>query len=296
MDSDPIYWLPDSPWSSPAHRWLQGRWLHGAGKQVEPHLDEGVRRVQMFLHSGGNAEAGADSERADPVLTEAFKLYDDGPTTHKWRLEAYLLTDEPMEVVAERCLIRPDTAQVYHDTFFDVRAHRQAHDWLWTQAIRAGAWNGFRVDYPGSLWKGVAHTAGSLALEITIAVTTDIPFPEWVQRSFDRNPPYEEARLRLLGKLTVASLRAKTLAELAPLVDAREQLRALDRQVLGSIEETAGVLPAMEGFLKSLGRRKGRQQRPGGKPSQARKLTAVPENREKVGWRETVDALLAALK
>jgi hypothetical protein len=266
MDSTPAAWLPHSPLLSPAWRWGRARWLCERGQRPQPRLDDdGVRRARQFLLAAGSGEGGsvsARAPRADPALAQAYQLFRGEPPHTRWRLEAYLLTAEPLAAVARRCALPLATVHTYHDTFFAVRPRLDARDWVMTQAVRAGAWDGFARDYPGCVWKGFAYAAGPLALELAVAVTTDGPLPGWARASCPGRAAYREARLRLACQLILAALTAQSGAELGPVVEARERLRRLDRQAAQARDEPAGLLPVREEFLASVvtGRRK-----PGGK-------------------------------
>jgi hypothetical protein len=259
MEYEPSAWLPDSPFRSPAWRYLRALWLVERGKRAKPIFDDaGVRRIKCYLSTTsrtGPDPTCAEPEENDSTITRALRLFRDGPEELRWRLEAYLLTTEPLEAVAARCALPLATVQTYQDCFFAVRPCREASDWVWHCAIRAGSWNGFGVDYPGCVWKAFGFVAGPLALELAVAVTTGAPFPGWVREACGTNPAYEEARLRVVGKLVVAALRTNAPAGLGPLVKARQRLRRLDRQALGTVDGPDSLLPAMEGFLRWVGGR-----------------------------------------
>jgi hypothetical protein len=256
--NNPSYWLPGSSFRSPARRWLRALWLVERGQRAKPRFDDDEirRRVKRFLSAcGRDAKGPAMARKADPALADVLQLFRDEPSHKKWRLEAYLLTTEPLETAAARCSVSLATAQTYHDIFFDVRPHREARDWVWLRAIRAGAWNGFGRDFPGSLWKGFAYSAGPLALEFAVAVTTDAPLPEWVRDTLNLTSPYEEARFRLRCKFAVAALTTESPTEFAALVEARRQFKGLECQTSEGRDETDGMATAMGDFLKTVGGR-----------------------------------------
>jgi hypothetical protein len=255
--NNPSDWLPDSPFCSPARRWLRAFWLVERGKRAKPRFDDdGVRRAKRFLSACGRGAKGpAKARKADPALADALQLFRDESPHKKWRLEGYLLTTEPLETVAARCSVPLATAQTYHDIFFDVRPHREARDWIWLRAIRAGAWDCFARDFPGSLWKGFAYNGGPLALEFAVAVTTDAPLPGWVRDTLTQASPYEEARLRLRCKFAVAALTTESPTELAALVEAHRQFKGMECHTPEGRDATDGMATVMEGFLKCVGSR-----------------------------------------
>jgi hypothetical protein len=272
-------------------------WLVERGQRTRRGFDDdGVRRVKRFLGAGGRGPVGPTSGRADPALAEALRLYRDESPNHRWRLEAYLLTDEPMQIVANRCLVSLETAQTYHEIFCDVRPHRAARDWVWVRAIGAGPWNGFGRDFPGSLWKGFAYAAGPLALELAVAVTTDACLPGWVRESLTLNSPYHEARLRLLGKLAIAALTTDSPGEWDALVEARQQLRELDRRVPETADETDGMVPAMENFLQAVGGRRKRDRKTTPRRPVAGERAYPPGGESQAGQPQSLAAVLDALR
>jgi hypothetical protein len=255
--NNPSYWLPGSPFGSPARRWLRALWLVERGQRTKPRFDDDeIRRVKRFLSAcGRDAKGPAMARKADPALADALQLFCNEQSHKKWRLESYLLTTEPLETAAARCSVSLATAQTYHDIFFDVRPYLAARDWIWMRAIGAGAWNCFGRDFPGSLWKAFAYSAGSLALEFAVAVTTDAPLPGWIRATLNLASPYEEARLRLHGKFLIAALTTKSPTELTALVDARRQFKDLECQTPEGRYATDGMATAMEDFLKTVGGR-----------------------------------------
>jgi hypothetical protein len=271
----PSDWLPDSPFRSPARRWLRASWLLDQGKRAKLHFDDdGVRRAKRFLSAcGSDAKGQAMARKADPALADALQLFCNEHSHKKWRLESYLLTTEPLETAAARCSVSLATAQSYHDIFFDVRPYLAARDWIWLRAIRAGAWNCFARDFPGSLWKGFAYNGGPLALEFAVALTTDSPLPGWVRDTLNLACPDEEARLLLRGKFAVAALITESPTELAALVEARRQFRGMECQTPEGRGETDGLAKAMEKFLKCVGGRVTKKRKAAVETPKARKQT-----------------------
>ena len=124
----PSDWLPGSPSSSPARRWLRALWLVERGQRAKPRFDDdGVQRAKRFLIACVRSAKGpAIARKADPALADALQLFRDESPRKRWRLEGYLLTTEPLETAAARCSVPLATAQTYHDIFFDVRPSRAA--------------------------------------------------------------------------------------------------------------------------------------------------------------------------
>jgi len=299
MDGTISAWLPGSFYRTPAWRFARAGWLFERGKRINRRFDdEWVARTRRFLAAQGRNPSGPDrrrSARLDPPLQGALDLSREEHPHRRWQVEAFLLTPEPLEEVARRCDLPVETLEAYHEVLFHVRPHLGAGDWIMARVVGTSWWRGFG-DLPlGALWKYAAHTAGPRALEAMIAVTTGQPFPEWVRDSMSTDPACEEARLRLLGKLAVAALKTNSPAEWESLLEAREQLRGLDPEALATPDEPNGLLPAMEGFLKSLS---------GGKLPGRNKAAGPPKSEEgaqehggegEAGWRATAESLLETL-
>jgi hypothetical protein len=167
-------------------------------------------------------------------------------------VESYLLTELPLEEVGRRCSLPPATVDAYTHLFFACRENPGASDWLMTRVVGGGPWNSFAGGRLDVLWRYAGFAAGHRALEVVIAITTDRPLPGWVRTSGSKSRAYDERRLRLLGKLTLAAMTARSDAELGPLLEARERLRVLDRQA-GNAAGEDQALSAMEQLLKGLG-------------------------------------------
>jgi hypothetical protein len=286
MECDPTHWLPGSPFRAPEWRWLRARHLHERGGRPDARLDDGwVDRATRFLaatRACDGGQAGWGSDRPDPAIQAALALRQTEPPDRRWRVESYLLTDLPLEEAARRCRLPPATLGAYQQLFFACREQLSATDWIMLRAVGAGPWNHFAGGQLGALWKYTAYTAGPRALEVVIAVTNNEPLPPWVRASFTGNPAYYESRLRLLGKLTLAAMAAQTDAELAPLVEAREQMRGLDRQA-GLTRGQDPYRPALGQFLRALGQP--RRPAPGtGAPAPS---TRGPEDRHQGGAKKS---------
>jgi hypothetical protein len=159
-----------------------------------------------------------------------------------------------MEEIAHHHALSPDALEAYHELHFRVRPHLAATDWVLARAVGTYWWKGFAGLPLGAVWKFIGYTAGTRALEVIIAITTDSPLPAWLRASFTHNPPYEEARFRCLGKLAVAAMTTESEAEWRSLLQARKQFRRFDQQAAGPRDEAPGLVPVMESFLGSINR------------------------------------------
>src|SRR4051794_29429624 len=96
--------LPDSPFRVPAWRWTLASGLHARGKRTcLPINDKWVGRAKHFLamtDSRDGGQARGTPSRRDPALRGALDLSREEPPHRRWRVEALLLTDLPLEEVA----------------------------------------------------------------------------------------------------------------------------------------------------------------------------------------------------
>lgn len=268
-------WLPASPFRSPAWRYLRASFLNEHQQGSNPRIDdEGVMRALRFLRATQRSEQLTSRPRsrpADRAVQEAFDVWQvDGPP--RWRLEAYLLTKEALEEVARHCELSVATVSAYAQLFFACREHADARDWIALRAVGGGPWNNFANGRLDVLWKFFAFSDGPLALELVMAVTTDQPLPDWVRSPDVAKQAYSEARVRTACKLLIAAMTTASDKEFKELLKVHDQMRKLDGKVCGPRDGQAGMLPAMQKFLKLVndprgvrrmaGRGRGKSRRP----------------------------------
>ncbi len=147
-----------------------------------------------------------------------------------------------------------EALEAYHHLFFDVRPHLDRRDWIVVRAI--GAPCGSLAGRPlGAVWKFFAYIGGPIALNAVIDATADAPPTDLAREACDAAAACRQSRQRLMVRLLVALLCARSPEELAPLVELRRRLLRLDGRTgeAGEAgEKQAGVLTAAEEFLLSL--------------------------------------------
>jgi len=196
------------------------------GGPFDPDLDDiHVKRAATEFRQAVRP-TGARSRKCTQ-LHEVLSLAGNRESPVRWRLEALLLTDCPLSQIGAVLNLPESFVVAYHAMVFDVRRRRRATDWLVRFAMGRP-----RSDMPASsrmeyAWKFVACSGGTKLLDATIAITTGTPFPTWIQASF-MNPAFDDARLRLSGKLAIGAMIATTREEWQALVFVRRQLRKLD--------------------------------------------------------------------
>ena len=255
MASELTAWLPHSPFRSPA---CAGAGVLACGAPGTSRPADG-RCLGRAAHSVMRADARstapddrAQSSEHDLVIQQALALSREEPAYRRWHVEALLLTPEPLERVADRTGLSVAVIDAFHALFFDVRPYLDACDWIRRQAIGSGPWNHFAGPQPAGYWKLAAFTGGVQMLELVIALTLDLPFPDWFQASTGRDAAYQEERVRLLGKVTLGLMSARSDAEVDALVETHGQIDTLDRQATGQPRARGEKTLVMEEFLQRL--------------------------------------------
>ena len=155
----------------PHWRWLQAQSLIDQNANPDPKVDD------AWVLDARNAISGCAAGPKISAINEALAVWRDGSLERRWELEARLLTDESLEQIARKGELTVDVVEAFAELFFAVRARRKATDWLMRRAVEYNPITGFTGPLPGALWKYVALTDGTAALELVIAVTTDRPLP-----------------------------------------------------------------------------------------------------------------------
>ena len=237
METDPLQWLPDSFYRQPNWRWLRAEYLIATGRRMNARIDdEWVSTARKVLQ-------GRRTESASKVAAvRAAREIQFGKPAVKEEWEARLLTEEPLECLAERFAVPTIVVEAFSELFFVVRSMRKATDWLLARAIGFSALSGFTHPMPYAAWKFAAFVGGPHLLDVVMAATTGDPLG-FATATWMRSDP--EIRLRLRARLWVATMAAVTNEEFARVVQARRQLRALDARLASRVESMTPSVAAM---------------------------------------------------
>lgn len=256
--SVPADWLPDSGSSSPAWRWLRAEHLAHFQTPLDPRFDdEWVGRARRLVVDSAPRDDQIVRFRKDPLADAAGQALDVWRSNNpygRWKLEALLLTSEPLGRVAHDCQLPAIVVQAYHQIFFEVRPHLEAANWIAWKAVGCGPWNNFGGEQPGGIWKFAGYTGGAQVLDIVISLTTDGKLPAWFHASFADE--YEARSFQLRAKLTLAAMMAKSDKQVETLLEAHNRHERLDRRVHGTADKPSSMMPAMERFLAKVAGRK----------------------------------------
>jgi hypothetical protein len=236
----------------PDWRWLRAAALAADGRPIPGHYDARTRQAVRFaraLHGCADDAARAKLTRRRPALAAAHALYAAEPSWPRWELEAWLLTDEPIEQIAVRMEMHDDVVATYHDLFFDVRGRLQAKDWVAHHVPGGEAHRRPDRCDPGVLLKLYGYHFGAVVLESLLAYFRAPPAPLVDPGSLDA-----DARAGLRGKLRI---RAAIVTQLQPVdgPSAGRLLGVLDRvgKKLRQAEEAAATARMLEAGLRGGG-------------------------------------------
>lgn len=235
MDGTILDWVP-GPNRTPSWRWRRAQHLVNKHRPMDDRIDDdNVLSAVEFLTAMARASKGKRSRRSappDPDIQSALDLWRTASPNQRSKLEAYLLTEEPLEIIAQRCGLRPQLVVVYHELFFSVRPHMHAaRDWIALQAIGA-YWMCLRGPYPDSLWKLMAYYGGSRVLEMMIAATTGQPFPASLSAELGIHRTDDEILLMEKTKLFAELLQAPTMQEVAAIAERWDRLVAAHNEAI----------------------------------------------------------------
>ncbi len=238
----------NNPFRSPAWRWDRALSFSRRRLRVHRRGDEWIVRAhRLIVETANRGQYSARTKRCetDLAVKQALDIWRDGQSAKRWKLEALLLTQLPLEEIAIRCDTRVTTVEAYHELFFHVRPFVAARDWLMLKAVRCGPWNGFAGDV-GGLWRYAAFIGGPIVLDAVIAITTSRPLPNYIAEALGNKSGRSlcEARLRALVGLTVAMITAGSNA--TELLRIRQQL---DKLTGDAAENNDPVLALMGRFF-----------------------------------------------
>src|SRR5579871_1875486 len=105
MLAGPSQWLPGSFFRSPRWRWLRANWLFERGRRASTRIDdEWVRRAKRSITAidPHKPNCRKRSGRPDSAVMAALELVQEEAPHRRWRVEALLLTDEPLKAIASK--------------------------------------------------------------------------------------------------------------------------------------------------------------------------------------------------
>jgi hypothetical protein len=233
--------VPGSLNSPPSWRWGLAQWMVRTGRAVPDHCrDDSVDRAHRYL-------TGRSGSRRDPAVQQAAELHLDAPRLRRAQLEAYLLTGEPLAVVAGRCAVPVPTAKAYHKLFFDIRL--TARDKV-ALIIGPGLAAGLGDQEPWRRWLAFGYYAGLVALDAVIVVTVEDGLVEGAADLPRTAPHVADERLRKSVRLALDAMMLPADTPLAVLAELHAQARRIAsrprrRPVPDTVTVATGPLPEL---------------------------------------------------
>jgi hypothetical protein len=249
--------LPDAhdPFKDPCWRWQRAGYLLDHGRQPLQDLDDAVtREVWFFRRSLTQCRTDADREqlaRDYPALFEAHAFFTTAEPIRRAEMDAQLLAGSDDFTVAGKLGLSPAAVALYHDLYFDVRPHLNAHAYVLGVVLGSKPFGGLTLDDRETILKTLGYQLGDKAVD---AVLDYFANPPMVPASLDRLGMAELRQLcdRLRVKVAVLLLtapakaaRPETWKWLGERFAARRELLGDDEEALTSI---GGLLDVVTGL------------------------------------------------
>src|SRR5262245_43170832 len=110
-----VNWLAGSPFRPPHWRWVLASQMAATGREEHDLADEWVVAAREF-------QLGSHQRGKHTAVAEAVYLFQHGPAARRDVLESYLLTNEPLSLVADRCSVPLPVVEAYSHLFCEVRS------------------------------------------------------------------------------------------------------------------------------------------------------------------------------
>src|SRR5262249_46650398 len=243
------------PFQDPCWRWQRCNYLFDHGRQPLPDLDDAVTgKAWLFRKALTQCRTDADREQLAlefPGLAEAHSVYT-GELLRRAGLEARLLAGSDDFTIAGKLGLSPAAVAVYHDLYFDVRPHLNAHAYVLGVVLGGKPFGGLTLDDRETILKTLGYQLDDKAVD---AVLDYFANPPAVPASLDSLglPELRQLRDRLRGKVAVlllttpaAAARPETWKWLGERFAARRELQGGDEgAVLASTHRLLDVLAGL---------------------------------------------------
>ena len=242
---------------SPSWRWKRARAIVEQSLTCTARTDDlTTRRVVEYLRASGLSLGGSQTQGgvpADSVLHTAHRLFETGGLV-RFIVQARLLARQSPCEVARLTSFDPAVIETFEASFFEVRDHLDAKDWVANQLL----WPGLEANLPtealGGALMAIAYQLGSAILDIALAVATGAPMPSWVYAPAGEPARLYETRVRLAAKLLLATLTLRTSADAVAMKKLMRAKWRLEREIDGTPVPADPILEAMVDWMASLSR------------------------------------------
>jgi hypothetical protein len=222
---------PTSPLRPSDYRWrLAGVLARRPRLPLRKYADAAVLRALRYLRALGRCRREADRRRLArhmPDLARAHALHHDGPQERRWAVEARVLANEPVEVIAAKHGLDSAVVETYEQLFFAERPRLGSRDYVMCCVVRIFDVQTERDLNLGIIWKLFGFLFGPVALDRLIPVTLG---PAWHTTHEALNGVIDEdVRLALKVKVAVA-LRLPCVTPQSQLAMLNAYLDLLERE------------------------------------------------------------------
>jgi hypothetical protein len=228
MDATTLDYQRYNPCRAVDHRWQDARRAAADPVPSSPPRDPETAAAADYLRELALGSDTARLERCWPGLRAAQDLAA-ADTSVRWEVQARILAGQTDDEIATRCGLAPAAVRWFEALFFRVRDRLRGTDWIASQVMGPGLWDGFGPGELGKVWMIFGHSAGPDALDLVIAVTQDRPLPASARAPEGVDPRLHETRLRLACRLAVAARMIRSAADVAVLRRLYRARRRLER-------------------------------------------------------------------
>jgi hypothetical protein len=237
-----LTWMRESPFRPPDWRWRLAQLSLKEKLPRRPEtLDFWVRRIAKYLRA--NREQSTSSRPCkrssfDHVLGEAARIRFASDPLIAGEMEAWVLADEPISLIAKHCGLAEGVVEAYEKCFFDARTRLEAKSYINHIVLGPSLYTGFDLEDLPAIWRVVGYYRGRFSLAVALAAFPGSRvrrWPDWYEAT-----PAEQSRLVTRCKLAVMT-RCIRIEELTPaelfrllLLNERVQRESLETEHIGS--------------------------------------------------------------
>lgn len=191
---------------------------------------------------------------SDRDLYYAYDMWDEeegeyaNPT--RYEVEARLLTDEPLNVIAKKVCAPLETIIWYERLFFNVKDRLASESYVANQAMGPALHRGFSERHYDLIWKLYAFTHGVIALE-ALMIQTSNPIKVTTRAQMD-SVFVDDAKstIRRRSAIAARTLRSDSLSQIS-MLEMHHKFQQLERD-LASGQQEATILENIKAMMPIL--------------------------------------------
>lgn len=168
---------PDNPNRPPDWRWQYAQWLGQHKKNARSDKDDRyVCVLKRYLAAHSKCKTDEEIELLAfkfPGLFWAEQIRNTKNRDTRWAIEARLLSEEPLEDIAQKIHTSVDTIKWYELVFFNVLPYLRCKDYIVLNVLGRSVHAGlYERDYD-LLWKLLGYTYGPVFLDYMLSTTAN---------------------------------------------------------------------------------------------------------------------------